>query len=80
MAHTECCWTTKEQVKLYAQAWAPDGEVKAVLALVHGIGEHEISLSGSGKVVITNCTTNPIGMNFFPPCCIGWIDIACRRG
>ena len=40
MAHTEYSWMTKEHSKLFAQAWTPDGDVKAVLALVHGLGEH----------------------------------------
>jgi acylglycerol lipase len=40
MAYTQYSWTTKEQIPLFAQAWTPDGEIKAVLALVHGIGEH----------------------------------------
>jgi len=40
MAYTQYSWITKEQIPLFAQAWTPDGEVKAVLALVHGIGEH----------------------------------------
>ncbi len=40
MAYVEYYWTTKDQLKLFAQAWTPEGEVKAVLALVHGIGEH----------------------------------------
>ena len=40
MGHRDYSWTTKEQLKLFAQAWTPDGGIKAVLALVHGMGEH----------------------------------------
>jgi alpha-beta hydrolase superfamily lysophospholipase len=40
MAHTQYSWKTKENICLFAQAWAPDGDIKAVLTLVHGIGEH----------------------------------------
>ncbi len=40
MAYAQYSWTTKDQISLFAQAWAPDGEIKAVLGLVHGIGEH----------------------------------------
>ena len=40
MAYSQYSWQTKEQINLFAQAWTPDGEIKAVLALVHGIGEH----------------------------------------
>ena len=27
-------------VNIYYQAWLPDGDVKAVLLVVHGLGEH----------------------------------------
>jgi alpha-beta hydrolase superfamily lysophospholipase len=40
MANTQYSWETKQHIKLFAQSWAPEGEIKAVLALVHGIGEH----------------------------------------
>jgi len=40
MAYKEFYWITKDQFKLFAQAWTPEGEIKAVLALVHGLGEH----------------------------------------
>jgi alpha-beta hydrolase superfamily lysophospholipase len=40
MAHMQYSWTTKDQIRLFAQAWTPDGETRGVLALVHGIGEH----------------------------------------
>jgi len=33
-------WETIDKVKLYGKYWAPDGNVKAVICLVHGMGEH----------------------------------------
>lgn len=33
-------WTTEDGLKIHAVEWKPDGEVKAVLVLVHGLGEH----------------------------------------
>jgi alpha-beta hydrolase superfamily lysophospholipase len=39
MAHEEYSWNTREHRKLFAQAWTPEGEIKAVLALVHGLGD-----------------------------------------
>ena len=29
-----------DNLNLFAQAWLPDGETKAVINLIHGIGEH----------------------------------------
>jgi acylglycerol lipase len=40
MPYTQYSWKTQDETNLFAQAWAPDGDIKAVLALVHGIGEH----------------------------------------
>jgi alpha-beta hydrolase superfamily lysophospholipase len=40
MKHWEDQWKSKDGVELFAQAWEPDGEPKAVIALIHGIGEH----------------------------------------
>ncbi len=40
MEHIEYNWTTEDNLPIYAQGWLPAGEVKAVVCLVHGIGEH----------------------------------------
>ena len=40
MTHTEFSWVTKQGTKVYAQKWLPEGEVKATINLVHGMGEH----------------------------------------
>ena len=40
MEHIEFEWQTTDGLKLFAQAWRPDGECRAVVCLVHGLGEH----------------------------------------
>jgi alpha-beta hydrolase superfamily lysophospholipase len=53
MQHTEGKFNTSDGLELYYQAWQPDGETKAALAVVHGYGEH------SGRYL------NPV--NYFTP-------------
>jgi len=36
----ESSWTDKEGLKFYSRGWEPDKDPKAVVALVHGLGEH----------------------------------------
>jgi len=36
----EFSWQTADNIKIYAQGWQPAGEIKGVVCLVHGIGEH----------------------------------------
>lgn len=40
MQQIDFSWKTKDGVNLYAKEWKPEGNVKAVVALVHGLGEH----------------------------------------
>lgn len=40
MKHYEFQWKTSDGVQLYGQGWQPEGEAKAVVSLVHGLGEH----------------------------------------
>jgi alpha-beta hydrolase superfamily lysophospholipase len=40
MKHIEGNFKGVRDINIYYQAWLPDGEVKAVLLLVHGLGEH----------------------------------------
>ena len=40
MPHFEYEWKTKDGLGLYGQGWTPLGEIKAVVCLIHGIGEH----------------------------------------
>ncbi len=36
----EAYWKTLDGITLYARLWRPEGESKAVVCLVHGLGEH----------------------------------------
>jgi acylglycerol lipase len=40
MQHFEFGWQTKDGLRLYAQGWQPETEPRAVVCLVHGLGEH----------------------------------------
>ncbi len=40
MQHTEGHLTSSDGLRLYYQGWLPDGEPRAVVCIVHGIGEH----------------------------------------
>ena len=40
MLHTESNWQTKDGVSVFARTWKPDGNSKAVVILIHGLGEH----------------------------------------
>jgi acylglycerol lipase len=40
MEHIEFTWQTGDGLQLFAQGWLPDGETRAVVCLVHGLGEH----------------------------------------
>lgn len=38
--HTESYWTTEDGYELYEQAWIPEASPRAVINLIHGLGEH----------------------------------------
>jgi alpha-beta hydrolase superfamily lysophospholipase len=40
MKHFEFGWKTKDGVEIYAQGWEPKPPPRAVVCLVHGLGEH----------------------------------------
>jgi alpha-beta hydrolase superfamily lysophospholipase len=40
MKHSELELQSTDGLRLYAQEWAPDGEVTGLICLVHGLGEH----------------------------------------
>lgn len=46
MHHTEDHFTGVRGIRLYHQAWLPDGEARAALLVVHGIGEHSGRYAG----------------------------------
>lgn len=40
MSHYENSWLTEDGLRLFHQGWEPETGVKAVVCLVHGLGEH----------------------------------------
>jgi len=40
MEHLEFNWRTADGLQLFAQDWPPEGKPRAVVCLVHGLGEH----------------------------------------
>lgn len=40
MPHFETRWKTSDGLNLFGQGWTPKGKLKAVVCLVHGVGEH----------------------------------------
>jgi len=40
MTHEEYRWTTFDGVPIYARTWKPQGTARAVVALIHGLGDH----------------------------------------
>jgi alpha-beta hydrolase superfamily lysophospholipase len=59
MIRKEFGWRTDDGLKIFAQAWIPESEIKAVVCLVHGLGEHSsrykqlpVDLTNSGFALI----------------------------
>src|SRR5664279_3643884 len=40
MLHYENGWKTKDGIDIFAQYWRPESAPKAVVVLIHGLGEH----------------------------------------
>jgi alpha-beta hydrolase superfamily lysophospholipase len=40
MQHTDGTFTSYDGLSIYHQSWVPDGDPKAVVVVVHGLGEH----------------------------------------
>ena len=40
MIHNEFEWITDEGAGIFGQLWQPEGEIKGVVCLIHGLGEH----------------------------------------
>jgi alpha-beta hydrolase superfamily lysophospholipase len=60
MKHEEYSWTTFDGLSVFAQWWAPEGP-KAVIALVHGVGDH----SGRFPRVVELLTEHGFAINAF---------------
>lgn len=54
MKHLEFDFLTFDELKLYAQAWITDKDSKAVICLMHGIGEHSGRYEGLAKYFVKN--------------------------
>jgi acylglycerol lipase len=44
-------WEEKDETRFFLQGWEPDQKPKAVVALVHGLGEHTARYAHVGKVL-----------------------------
>jgi alpha-beta hydrolase superfamily lysophospholipase len=60
LKHEEMQWLSNDGLQIFARKWEPEGEIKAVINLVHGIGEHSgryqrwaEQLTGAGYAVMT---------------------------
>jgi len=40
MRHTDGIFTSVRDLKVYHQAWLPEGEIKSIILIIHGLGEH----------------------------------------
>ncbi len=60
-AHRETTFHGAEGLGLFLQTWQPDGAIKAVVALVHGIGEH----SGRYPALINALTASGFAVTSF---------------
>jgi alpha-beta hydrolase superfamily lysophospholipase len=49
MKTREWKWTSHDGLEMYAQSWEPDEDPKAVVCLVHGLGEHSGRYAHAGK-------------------------------
>ena len=49
MKATEWSWKSNDGLEMYARSWEPEGMPKAVVCLVHGLGEHSSRYAHVGK-------------------------------
>ncbi len=49
MQHTEFNWITPDGISIFAQSWSPSAKPRAVVALVHGLGEHSERYTHVGR-------------------------------
>ncbi len=50
-SHFEYFWKTKDSVTIYGQGWQPDSQPKAVICLLHGLGEYSGRYRTMGEFV-----------------------------
>jgi alpha-beta hydrolase superfamily lysophospholipase len=51
MNHFEFSWQTLDGLKLFGQGWQPETEVRGVICLVHGLGDHSGRFTGLAKAL-----------------------------
>jgi alpha-beta hydrolase superfamily lysophospholipase len=51
MQHFEYQWDSADGISFYGQGWLPEGEPKAAVALVHGLGEHSSRYQHVGEAL-----------------------------
>jgi alpha-beta hydrolase superfamily lysophospholipase len=61
MKHTEYSWKASDGLEMFAQSWAPDMAPRAVIALVHGLGEH----SGRYPLLVERLPTAGYAINAY---------------
>ena len=49
MKSAEWGWKSNDGLEIYAQSWEPEGTPKAVVCLIHGLGEHSGCYAHVGK-------------------------------
>ncbi len=74
MKHTELSWQSKDGLALYAQEWRPEAPPRAVVCLVHGLGEH------SGRYGHVAAALNQAGYALLAPDLRGHGRSAGQRG
>lgn len=59
MHYTDVEWKSASRLALVGRSWKPSGETKALVCLVHGLGEHcgryehvAVRLTGAGYAVL----------------------------
>ncbi len=52
MIHNEFNWKSEDGKRIFAQSWQPDGDIKAVICLVHGLGEHSSRYSDLANALV----------------------------
>ncbi len=40
MKTTKWNWNTTDGIKMFSIGWIPEGEIKAIVVVIHGVGEH----------------------------------------